>query len=194
MPYFSHIFFHLLCRCYQTTCRNTGDGAGSTSLNSHMRMVLNVTDGLGLVSLSPTACDSQSQPRLTLLPSSSLHVSVKRFYDSCQVHLVCLFSDFNPEELCAESGTCSLWGTHKLALHSACFCFQGGMCSGCCCLCVLSSAGVSACCLCLFFVPQHRTVEPMSHQRWVCKKQQNRCRHTPFVVPGVISEESDSQA
>lgn len=40
---------------------------------------MNVTDGLGLDSLSPTVCDSQSQPRLTLLPSSSLHVSVKSF-------------------------------------------------------------------------------------------------------------------
>lgn len=75
---FTHLFY-LFWRCYHTTCQNTGDSAGPTSLNSNMRMVLNVTDGLGLVSLSPTACDSQSQSRLTLLPSSSLHVSVKSF-------------------------------------------------------------------------------------------------------------------
>lgn len=79
MPYFLHIFFYLFWRRYHTTCQNTGDSAGPTSLNSNMRMVLNVTDGLGLVSLSPTACDSQSQARLTLLPISPLHVSVKSF-------------------------------------------------------------------------------------------------------------------
>lgn len=182
MPVFSHVFYYLLWRCYHTTCQNAGDGARPTSSNSNIRMVLNVTDGLGLVSLSPTACDSRSQPRLTLLPSSSLHTSVKSFYDSCQVHLVCLLSDFTPEELCAERRNCSLWGTHKLALHSACFCFQGRnvfwvplfMCL------------VLSWCLCLLSLPVFRPLaqgcSTMSHQRWVCRETTKQVPPHSFVV------------
>lgn len=67
----------------------------------------------------------------------------------------------------SENGTCSLVYTHKLALHSFCSCSQCGMCSGCCCLCVLSSAGVSACCLRVFDLAGY--CSETSYPRWVCK-------------------------
>lgn len=47
--------------------KNTGDGARPTSSNSDISTAVNVTDGLGLVSLSPTACDSPSSAQTDII-------------------------------------------------------------------------------------------------------------------------------
>lgn len=141
-----HIPFLVGWRCYHTTCLNT-----VYSEQQHEDGVERDRWPWPRFTFSDSVWQSISAQTDIIAQLFSARVS-QEFYDSCQVDLVCLFSDFNPEEFCAERRTFSLWGTHKLALHSACLCFQGGMCFERCCLCVLSSAGVSACCLCLFFL------------------------------------------
>lgn len=141
---------------------------------------------------SPAACDSQSQPRLTVLPRSSAQVSVKSFMSSSPRLSLLLFH--SQGALCKEPPPPPppREAHNKLALHSACFGFQGGMRSGCCCLCVLSWR---PCLLSLpVFCPLAQVCRTMSHQWWACKERTKQVPPQSFVGLRAISEESDSQA
>lgn len=175
------ILFYLFWKCCHNTCQNTGDKRWSNKLERRR------DDGVERdrwpwpsLTFSDSAWQSISAQTGVIAQLFSASVS-QEFYDSCQVHPVCLFSDFTTEEPRAWSRRC-LWGARKLALYLACFCLQCGMRSGCCCLCVLSSAGVSACCFCLFFCPPAQVCGTMSHQWWVCRETTKQVPPQSFLL------------
>lgn len=165
-----------------SSCQNDDCCPCPTSMNSNIRMLMNTTSGLGLGLLSQTLCVTVDLG-LSQCYRSSPHVSARSFMTLVKFtwSVSSLISVLKGSV--QRTRTCSLCCAHKLALHSVCSCFQGGMCSGCCCLCVLSSAGVSACCLCLFFFPLAEDCSKMSHQRWVCKETTKQVLPQSSVVP-----------
>lgn len=132
----------------------------------------NVTEDLSLSQYHSRALLPTRQLWVLWLLSSSPHLSLLWFH-SCWA--LC----------CQRTGPALLRHINLQCTLSVCSCSQGGMCSGCCCLCVLSSAGVSACCLCLFVLAEH--CSEMSYPWWVCKATTKQVLpQSPVVLLGDI--------